>query len=139
MPLSDLVKQKVISCRTSSSIRDVADIMKTHDVGAVLVCDEAEKPLGIITDRDIVLRCISEQLPVTTSVDKVMSKSVHCAKLEDGIQDVIQLMRDNEIRRIPVVDHAGKAIGLISFGDVVGLLAKELSDISSNTPVDVAA
>lgn len=138
MPLSDIVQNKVISCTLGTPIHEVADLMKSHDVGAVLVTD-GDKPVGICTDRDIVLRCVCEDLPLDTTVDKIMTKHVDTVGIDEGLQDVIRHMRDKEIRRVCVVDTNGRAVGLISFGDIVGLLAKELSDLSATTPVDVAA
>ncbi|MBI3542165.1 MAG: CBS domain-containing protein [Deltaproteobacteria bacterium] len=139
MPLSDILKGKVVSCKLDHTIKDAADHMKAEDVGAMLVVDEAGKPVGICTDRDIVLRCVCDGVSLDDKVSDIMTRTLATVKQSAGIQDVIRLMRDREIRRVPVVDESGKAVGLISFGDIVGLLAKELSDISTATPVDVAA
>lgn len=137
MPLRDIIENNVISCSKDTSISDIADLMKTNDVGAVLVV-ENEKPVGIVTDRDIVLRCIAENVKISEPVATIMTKSVDTVSWNAGLQDAIAQMRDKKVRRIPVVDDQGKAVGLISFGDVFGLIAKEMSELSHNTPVKAA-
>lgn len=139
MPLRDLIKESLVSCEENESITDVCQTMKSRDVGAVLVVDEQSKPLGIITDRDIVIRGMAESIDFKkTTVGKLMTKSVDTVNLDMGLEDVISLMRDKQIRRVPVVDENGKAVGLISFGDVFGLLAKEMAELSRITPVEAA-
>lgn len=138
MPLRDIIKDSVISCTKDASISDVADLMKTNDVGAVLIVDSGEKPVGIVTDRDIVVRCIAEDVKVSEPVESIMTGTVDTVSWNSGLQDVIAHMRDKKVRRIPVVDDQGKAVGLVSFGDVFGLIAKEMSELSYNTSVKAA-
>lgn len=139
MPLRDIIKNKVVSCARDHKIRDVAELMRSNDVGAILVVEQNQKPVGIVTDRDIVIRCVCDGLSIDEKVERIMSENVECVSLDAGLHDVIRLMRDRKIRRVPVVDQGGKSMGLVSFGDIVGLLAKELSEISTTTPLDVAA
>jgi CBS domain-containing protein len=104
--------------------------MAEKNVGAILVISEG-KPLGIITDRDIVVRCVAENLDCDdTTVENVLTESIHVAKDTDGLFEVIRKMRTARVRRIPVVDGNGSAIGIISFGDIVGLLSRELVEVS---------
>lgn len=138
MPLRDLINENLVSCDENALIPEVCQIMKTQDVGAVLVIKDA-KPIGIITDRDIVVRGLAENLDLKkANVGQLMSTSVDVVSWDMGLEDVITLMRDKKIRRVPVVDDQGKGVGLISFGDVFGLLAKEMADLSRITPVEAA-
>jgi CBS domain-containing protein len=128
--LKDLISHKLVSIEIDAKVSDVARLMTDHDVGAVLVVDDLKKPLGIITDRDIVVRCVAESLPLETTIEKVFTESCEVAKESEGLYDAIKKMRSNQVRRIPVVDDSGKAVGLISFGDVVSILGKELAELS---------
>ena len=137
MPLRDIITNKLVSCSHDTTITDVADLMKSENVGAVLVLKD-DKPFGIVTDRDIVMRCVCDQVGLDKNVSEIMTKSVETAKDTDGIQDIITKMRETGVRRIPVVDESGVAVGLISFGDLIGLLGKELSELTSVTPLEDA-
>ncbi|MBI3554743.1 MAG: CBS domain-containing protein [Deltaproteobacteria bacterium] len=134
MPLKDIVRGKVVSCRPDNTILEAAEVMKRNDVGCLLVIQD-DKPEGVLTDRDIVLRCIAGHIAPEAPVIDIMTRGVASVTVDDGIQDVINLMRAKEIRRVPVLEKDGRVIGLVSFGDIVGLLAKELGDLSAATPV----
>jgi len=130
MSLRNILNRKVVSCRPDSSVREVAELMDEENIGSVLVV-EGEKPVGIITDRDIVVRCIVKGLDCSgTQAKDLMSGKLETVSADCGLYDVLQTMRKREIRRVPVVESDGKAIGLLSFGDVYQLLAKEISDLS---------
>lgn len=138
MSLRDIVNQKPITCSPDRPIEDVADLMREKNVGAVMIV-QGDKPVGIVTDRDIVLRCVSESVPVSERVDQIMTKTVATVRVDENVQDVVRVMSEKQVRRIPVVDEKGKAYGLISFGDLVGLIAKEMGELSATTAVDFAA
>lgn len=137
MPLRDIIKDKVISCEKNTPISEVADLMQVNDVGAVLVV-ESERPVGIVTDRDLVIRCIAGDVGPGELVGRVMTPAVEVVAEDARVRDVIAKMRDAKVRRLPVVDRMGKAVGLISFGDVFGLIAKEIAELSYTTPVKAA-
>lgn len=133
MSLERILERDLISCSPEESIRDAAELMLEHDVGAVLVV-EGEVPVGIVTDRDITLRCTAEGWDCAKKrVAEIMSKGVHTVTVDQGIFDVIQVMKVNEIRRVPVVDRDGRAVGLLSFGDVYQLVGQEISDLLGPT------
>jgi CBS domain-containing protein len=111
----------------------VAKEMAKHDVGAVLVLKDG-KPIGIVTDRDIVIQCLGKgHRADECQVEEVMTTQVQFVRETDGIFDCIRAMRASAIRRLPVINDEGKAVGLISFGDLLSLLAREFSDIVETT------
>src|SRR5262249_38602291 len=113
----------------STTVREIAEIMKEDDVGAVIIV-ESGLPKGIVTDRDLVLRCLAGDLdPQVTAVERVMTKAVETVTLEEGIYDVARKMKLAQVMRIVVVDSAGNAAGLLSFDDVFDLLSTELNDL----------
>ena len=129
MSLRNLMEKELIACSPKESIKHVAVLMKNNGIGAIVVTED-KKPVGIVTDRDITLRCVAEELDcANTQVEEIMTTGVETITIDEGIFDVIQVMKKSEIRRVPVVDEKGNAVGLLSFGDVYQLLGKEISDL----------
>jgi signal-transduction protein with cAMP-binding, CBS, and nucleotidyltransferase domain len=136
--LNDIIgKQSLVTCEPDAKVNDVARIMADRNVGAVMVLT-GDKPRGIVTDRDIVLRCIAKNVDVSDcTVEQIMSESVETVKMSDGLFDCIKKMHNAHVRRMPVVDDQGKAIGMISFGDIMAILSKEFVTITeADTPLD---
>lgn len=130
MPLRELIKKNLVACSPDAAVRDVAVLMRDQNVGCVVVVEDGF-PVGIVTDRDLVVRCLSLQARdcVQSRVRDIMTPSVETVSLRDGIQDAVRAMKGEEIRRVVVVDDAGRAVGLLSFDDMLGLLAQELNDL----------
>jgi len=122
--------------RPNDSLQQAARIMKDHDIGDVLVQDEAGALLGIVTDRDIVIRAMAEgRNPQLAPVGDVYTREVATAAPTDTVQDAIHVMRTRDIRRLPVVD-SGRAIGIVSLGDIAieTTPGSVLADISTASP-----
>ena len=102
---------------TKSSIRDAANEMKKLNVGSIPVCDTANRPVGIITDRDIVVRNVSEGMDCNTPVDNVMTKDLVTVSPDTDIHEAANIMADNQIRRLPVVEN-NQIVGMLSIGDL---------------------
>jgi len=133
MSLKNFLERELITCEPTAKIREVACLMHENDVGAVLVT-KANKPEGIVTDRDIVIRCVAEGADCANqTVDTIMSTPVETVSMDAGIHDVTSAMKASKIRRIPVVDKEGTAVGLLSFGDVFQLIGKEVGDLAASS------
>jgi CBS domain-containing protein len=122
------------------SIRDVARIMKDKDTGVVPVVD-GKKIIGLITDRDIVVRGIAEGRDVSNvKVNEIMSKSVRSVKEDTTVSEVLDLMGNSEIRRVPVVNGNNELVGIVSLGDIAtnspqdGKVGKAVESISEAPP-----
>lgn len=122
------------------SIRDVARIMKDQDTGVVPVV-EGKKVIGLITDRDIVVRGIAEGRDVSTvKVNEIMTKSVRSVKEDTPLNEVLDLMSNAEVRRVPVVNNNDEIVGIISLGDIAentnadNRVGKAVEDISQAPP-----
>ncbi|HTM21988.1 MAG TPA: CBS domain-containing protein [Kofleriaceae bacterium] len=115
------------------SLQEAAAAMRDCDIGDVLVCD-GDRLVGIITDRDIVIRAIADGLPLTsTTVGEICSDKIVELKPGDTIDDAVQLMRDCAVRRVPVCDHDGRVVGIVSLGDLAQAFdpRSALAEISS--------
>ena len=132
--LQDIINKDVVSVKLGTKLPMVCKLMKQKNVGCVIVLN-GDQLQGIVTDRDIVVRCIASGHDIEEcEVDHVMTKSPATVNENDGIYDCIQKMKDTKARRMPVISQDGKkVIGLISFGDLIAILSKELSDLASNT------
>jgi CBS domain-containing protein len=122
------------------SIRDAARIMKDQDTGVVPVVD-GKKVIGLITDRDIVVRGIAEGKNLeTVRVNELMTKSVRSVREDAEIGEVLNLMSSAEIRRLPVVNSKDELVGIVSIGDIAsntnldGKVGKAVEDISQAPP-----
>ncbi len=101
-----------------STLEEVASMMRDEDVGAIPVMDEDELA-GIITDRDIVVRCIAEgKEPGDTTVEDILSEDLKTVSPDDDVQDAARIMAEVQVRRLPVVDEDGKLVGMVSIGDI---------------------
>lgn len=100
------------------SIRDAARIMKDQDTGVVPVVD-GRKIIGLITDRDIVVRGIAEGKNLeNTRVNELMTKKVQSVREDTPINEVLRMMSTSEIRRVPVVNGNEELVGIVSIGDI---------------------
>lgn len=138
MRVRELMSPSVVSITPDESAALAARLLSRHNVGALPVCGETGILRGIVTDRDIVLRCVAaEEDPADTPVGAIMSR--HCAVVtpEDDVRLAGRLMAAGQIRRLPVVE-GGRVVGMISLGDLARARScdmeagKALAEISEN-------
>lgn len=123
------------------TIRDAAKIMAREDVGVVPVVN-GNKIIGLITDRDIVVRLVAEgKDPASAHVNEAMSKNIRSLRENASVNDALQLMRSEQIRRVPVVNNNNELVGIVSIGDIaadrrqteqVGKAMEEISEAPPN-------
>lgn len=136
MRCRDIMTSEVKTASPEMSIREVAMIMREGDMGAVPVVNDG-KLAGIVTDRDIVVRCVAEGKSASTSVSEAMTSEVFSVKPDDFVFEAIRLMGDKQIRRIPVVGENGELAGIIAMADIAlemedqREIAETLEEISS--------
>ena len=134
MSAGHFCNREVVVTGKDSTIVEVAQLMRHHHVGDVVVVADQEGvafPVGIITDRDIVVELIAEQVDLeTVSVGDVMSYELVTVREQDGIWDTLKRMRTEGIRRLPVVNDQGGLEGILTMDDLLKLLAEELSQLA---------
>jgi CBS domain-containing protein len=119
----DAMTQGVRSTAPTQSLADAAQMMKENDVGSLPVV-EADRLVGIVTDRDIVVRAVAERVdPEAVSVDEVASRDVVSVSPDEDLDDALAVMARHRVRRLPVVED-GRLIGMLAQADVA-LEAKE--------------
>jgi len=117
MKVRDVMTNKIYAALPNAPISEVAKKMKELNVGAIPVCDNQDKPLGIITDRDIVVRGVVEGLDNSSNASDLMSKGIVSVTPDTHVHEAARLMGENQIRRLPVVEN-GKIVGIVAIGDL---------------------
>ncbi|GAA1169615.1 CBS domain-containing protein [Kitasatospora gansuensis] len=109
------------------TLADAARIMKERDVGALPICGENQKLLGILTDRDIVLKCVAEGLdPSTVSAGELAQGRPMVVEADEDVEQVLRVMEQHLVRRLPVINHPDhKLVGMISEADIARGLPQE--------------
>ncbi len=122
MNCKDIMTKSVKMCDSTCTAKDAAQIMKKVNTGAVPVVDDNDHVVGIITDRDITLHTVAEgKEPSKVKIHDIMTKHVVTVHKEDLVDEAIKKMKENKIRRLPVIDDNNKLVGIISLGDIVVL------------------
>ena len=133
---SEIMTRNVKTAAAGSSLGDVAAIMRDGDMGAVPVVDGG-KLVGIVTDRDIVIRGVAEGAGPETPIRNVMTRDLFSVRPDNFVFEAIRLMGDKQVRRLPVIDSNGELKGIIAMADVAletedeREIAETLEEISS--------
>lgn len=132
--LKDFATTLVAVVEPESSALAAAQLMRRHHIGALVVVDGKNKsrPVGIVTDRDLVLGLMAEALdPALFTVGDIMSVELVVANPEMDAMDAVQLMRVNRLRRLILVNDAGQLAGIVTMEDVLELLTREMANLAA--------
>jgi CBS domain-containing protein len=130
MSIESLLRRPVQTLSPDAPCREAAQLLRDEGVGCVVVSED-ERPLGIVTDRDLVVRVMaSGRDPDKTPLRDVMSGEPVFLADERGIDQVVATMRQERIRRIPIVDAEGRLEGVVSLDDLLPLLARQLGELA---------
>jgi CBS domain-containing protein len=130
MNLGKQFKKDVATAGPDDSIRKVAHVMRERNVGAVVVVNHKQKPLGIVTDRDVALAVAVDEKDPDTPVKEVVTGELITIGEDEGIFNATQYIMGYQVRRLPIVDSDGKLVGIITMDDLLGLLARELGNLA---------
>jgi CBS domain-containing protein len=119
MKINELMTRHVETVEPEATLKDAAQLMDDQDVGALPVCDN-DRLVGIITDRDIIVRAVSAGMDPNRSrvADSMTSPILYCYEDQD-VEEVRQMMQDKKVRRLPVLDRSRRMIGIVSSSDVM--------------------
>lgn len=130
MAIGEICNREVIIVRRDESALEAAKLMRQHHVGDVLVVDERngrKEPVGIVTDRDLVVEIVAPGLdPEAITVGDIMGLDLVTVKEESGVFEAIQYMRAKGVRRLPVVDAHNGLVGILTLDDLLELLSEEM-------------
>ena len=121
MQVKDVMTATPACCTAETSLQEVANLMVENDCGAIPVVDseDSNKPIGLITDRDIVCRAVAEGLnPLDLTANDCMTSDVLTVTEQTSFEECCRLMEEKQVRRVPVVDADGALVGIVALADV---------------------
>jgi CBS domain-containing protein len=153
MKAEKIMTRNVYTCSPDDSLEQAARVMWDSDVGCLVVTDGQQKPVGMITDRDVAMAAYTQGVPLRDAhVANAMSKHVMTCSARTSLGDIESMMQAAQIRRVPVVDANGALIGIVALGDIarnacstpfhrteIPGLANTLASITERRWSDVAA
>jgi len=138
MYISEICTHDVVTCARGASVQELAQLMRDRHVGDVVVVDRGEGgavPVGIVTDRDLVVRVLAKGLNIDAlTAGDLMGEPLTTGFDSEGVYDAISRMRSGGIRRLPVVDARGILLGVVTMDDITAHLAAELADMVRIVP-----
>ena len=130
MKIGDLCKREVVCAGSGARLMELSKLMRNNHVGSVVIVDGDRRPVGIVTDRDIVVEVIAAGLEGTDlAASDVMTGAPVLAREDDDALWSLKVMRDRGIRRLPVVDGEGRLVGIVTLDDVVEHIGVAIGDI----------
>ncbi len=134
MKVGEICTREVIVAQKGDSLVEAARSMREFHVGSVVVVQQLQGknvPVGIVTDRDILIETVAEDLSAKTlSVEDIMVSDLATACEDDDLFDTIRLMRSKGVRRMPIVDRRGALVGLLALDDVLEFLSQEIRELA---------
>jgi CBS domain-containing protein len=142
MSAGEYCNRDVVVVEKGSSVREAINLMRSNHVGDVVVVKMLENsavPLGILTDRDIVVEILAEDVDIdAVNVDDVMSDLLVTVKEDTKLLDAIKLMCTKGVRRLPVINDRGELEGILSADDLLELIVEQLTDIVGLVSKEIA-
>lgn len=130
MKVVDMAVREVESVAAEASVKDCALVMRRKHVGSLVVVDGNNVPVGMITDRDLAIEVLAQGLnPDALTVGDVMTTPVAVAQEEENVIDALARLRERGVRRLPVVDAAGKLTGIVTSSNLLEELSMELDSL----------
>ena len=118
---SEVMTNNPVCCLPNDTVANVAELMNSGNIGSIPVIEneQTKKLIGIVTDRDLTLKIVAKGLDAkSTKVETVMTRKVVTCRADDDLQKALDVMAENQLRRIPVVDADNKIMGIIAQADV---------------------
>ena len=137
MSLSTFSGRKVVTVQPKDSLASAAKLMEKENVGTIVVV-EGERPVGIVTDRDLALATCVHSAPTDAHVQTIMTCPVSTIREDEGVFNATQQMMELAVRRLPVVDKLDRLVGLISLDDLLLLFSRELQNVAEGVRAEVA-
>lgn len=131
MKLSTLFTRGVVTAKPDAMLSEVAKLMRNHNVGAVVI-HEKERPVGIITDRDLALALGASNIAPSVQVRDVMTHHVLAIPDDTDILTATRFMHQRQVRRLPLVDSNDHLVGMVTLDDLLDLLGREFSNLAES-------
>lgn len=134
MTIGEICSREVVIVQRDSSVQEAAKLMRQHHVGALVVVDKQDGrvvPVGIITDRDLVVEVMATELDKKTiTVGDIMMQELFSIKEDTAIHDAVNFMRRKTIRRLPIINEMGELVGIVTTDDILEILSEQMLDLA---------
>lgn len=136
LKIQDIMTSPVITQRINSTVSEAASTMCAHNIGSIIIVDSKGKPVGIVTERDMLKKIImTNKNPTATEIDQIMSRPIITGHSKMDLEEAANLMISKEIKRLPIVD-SGKLVGMITLTDIVGAHPQIVSTLEQSLSLD---
>lgn len=133
MTIGEICNREVIISNRDDSVLEAAKLMRNYHVGDVVVVEQRgdeRVPVGILTDRDIVVELVAREVDATSiSVGDAMSNELFTVTENEQLTDLVQRMKGRAVRRVPVVNASGALVGIVTVDDIIDLIAEQLTSL----------
>jgi CBS domain-containing protein len=130
MPIGDYCEKPAATVRGDETVRAAAQRMKQEGLGSLVVVT-AGRPVGIVTDRDLVLETLGNRLdPGSVTVEEIASRPLVTVEQDAPVREAVRVIRRHAVRRLPVVDDKGQLVGIVAADDLLSLAAAELGGLA---------
>ncbi len=134
MKVESICNRNVITAERDNNVLKAAEIMRQNHVGSIVIVDVTsygEKPIGIVSDRDIVIKVVAKNVSLEEiSLNDIMARDLVCVRGNDDLMETLRIMCMEGVRRVPVINNEGALMGLLSMDDLFEIFANELSNIA---------
>ena len=131
MNAGELCNRQVITANRDTNVSEAAQLMRDKHVGSLIIVEERDnhmEPVGMLTDRDIVIEVLAEKVdPEAVTVGDIMTRAVLKVCEQDSVLETAQRMRARGVRRVPVITNQGELVGVLAQDDILKLVSEELS------------
>ena len=137
MQLGEQFAKDLVTSGPDDSLTSVARLMEEHNVGTVVIVQN-QKPIGIVTDRDLALALGAREFPPQTPAGQVMTAPVTTIDQHKEVAEATWYMLGYEVRRLPIVDEKGRVVGMVTLDDLLRLLARQLANLADGIKPEMA-
>lgn len=134
MQVGDICTRDVVCVTSETTVAEAARTMRQYHIGDVVVTrmeNGRRIPLGIVTDRDIVIGVVATDLaPDTLTVGDIMGAELATAREDEDVFEAVRRMRNKGVRRMPIVDDEDNLVGIVSVDDIIEILAEEMNEVA---------
>jgi CBS domain-containing protein len=135
MSIGEICSRETVFTTRETTVATAARLMRHHHVGTLVVVEQMNGgkrvPVGIVTDRDVVVEVMATGLdPNAITVGDIMGQELVTARESEGVLETMQIMRYKGVRRLPIVDKDGQLVGIVSFDDLLEVLAEQITELS---------
>ena len=129
MKVQEITLRPPVIAAAGTTVQEAAKLMSHQAVGSLIIT-EGERLIGIVTDRDLVVRAMARGLPLDTRIDDIMSMNVIALDAAVDVRDAMRAFGHHAVRRLPIVDH-GKVTGLLALDDLIVALAGQFGEVTT--------